>query len=75
LAGNQFLAVAGSLSELQRETGKRAELIRAKKFSTRMELYRRLRRGKDYRDSFFAARGRLEQVAANASLSPYHFHR
>jgi AraC family transcriptional regulator len=26
-------------------------------------------------DSFFEARVRLEQVAANACLSPYHFHR
>jgi AraC family transcriptional regulator len=72
---NQFLAVAGSLWELHREAGKRAELIPAKKVSTRLELYRRLLRGKDYMDSFFEARVRLEQVAANACLSPYHFHR
>jgi hypothetical protein len=69
---NQFLAVAGSLSELHRQAGKQAERISTKKFSTRMELCGRLRRGKDYMDSFFGARARLEQVA-DACLSPYYF--
>jgi AraC family transcriptional regulator len=72
---DQFLAVAASLSELHREASKHAELIPAKKFSTRMELYRRLLRGKDYMDSFFGANVHLEGVAAKACLSPYHFHR
>ena len=72
---DQFLAVAGSLCQLHRQAGKHAGLIPAKKFSTRMELYRRLLRGKDYMDSFLGARAHLGEVAGKACLSPYHFHR
>jgi AraC family transcriptional regulator len=72
---DQFLAIAASLSRLHRRDGRHVELIPAKKPSTRMELYRRLLRGKDYMDSFFGARVHLEEVAAKACLSPFHFHR
>ncbi len=72
---DQFLAVAGSLCQLHRQAGKHAELIPARKFATRMELYRRLLRGKDYMDSFFGAHVHLGEVAGKACLSTYHFHR
>jgi AraC family transcriptional regulator len=72
---DQFLGVAGALCKLRREADKNAELIPAKKYSSRMELYRRLLRGKDYMDSFSGTPIHLGEVAENACLSPYHFHR
>jgi len=72
---DQFLSVAGALCKLRREADKDAELIPAKKYSSRMELYRRLLRGKDYMDSFSGTPVHLGEVAENACLSPYHFHR
>jgi AraC family transcriptional regulator len=72
---DQFLAVASALCKVHGEAEKHAALIPAKKYSTRIELYRRLLRGKDYMDSFFAGPLGLEQVAAEACLSSYHFHR
>ncbi len=72
---DQFLGVAGALCKLRQEADKNAELIPAKKYSSRMELYRRLLRGKDYMDSFSGTPVHLREVAENACLSPYHFHR
>lgn len=67
---DQFLGVAGALCKLRREADKDAELIPAKKYSSRMELYRRLLRGKDYMDSFSGAPVHLGEVAENACLFP-----
>ena len=50
-------------------------MIPAKKYATRVELYRRLLQGKDYMDSFSGGQVHLEEVAKQACLSPYHFHR
>ncbi len=72
---DQFLAVAASLSKVHGELGEHAARIPAKKYSTRIELYRRLLRGKDYMDSFSGAQIHLGEVASQACLSPYHFHR
>jgi AraC family transcriptional regulator len=72
---DQFLEVAAALSRVQQEAGKCAARITAKKYSTRVETYRRLLRGKDYMDSFSGGQIHLEEVAHEACLSPYHFHR
>jgi AraC family transcriptional regulator len=72
---DQFLAVAAGLSKVHDEAGKHAAAIPAKKYATRVELYRRLLRGKDYMDSFSGGQVHLVQVASQACLSPYHFHR
>jgi AraC family transcriptional regulator len=72
---DQFLEVAAALSRVHREAGKCAARITAKKYSTRVETYRRLLRGKDYMDSFSGGQLHLEEVAHQACLSPYHFHR
>jgi AraC family transcriptional regulator len=72
---DQFLAIAAALSKVHRESGRRAARIPAKKCSTRAELYRRLLRGKDYMDSFSAGHLHLQEIASQACLSPYHFHR
>jgi len=72
---DQFFAVAKALLGVRADAYKQARRIPAKKVSTRVELYRRLLRGKDYLDSFFCGEMRLDKVASEACLSPYHFHR
>jgi AraC family transcriptional regulator len=72
---DQFLAAASALCRVHGEANKRAAQIPARKPATRVELYRRLLRGRDYIDSFFGAEVRLAEVAREACLSPYHFHR
>ena len=72
---DQFLEAATALYKVRGEVDKRAAKIPAKRPSTRAELYRRLLRGKDYMDSFFGAQVHLAEVASEACLSPYHFHR
>jgi AraC family transcriptional regulator len=72
---DQFMAVAAGLVKLHGEANRRVAKISAKKPGTRLELYRRLLRGRDYMDSFFSAHVRLSEVARQACLSPYHFHR
>lgn len=72
---DQFFAVAKALRSIRADAHKQVRRIPAKKLSTRVELYRRLLRGKDYLDSFFGGEMRLDKVASVACLSPYHFHR
>jgi AraC family transcriptional regulator len=72
---DQFFAVAKALLNVRADAQKQARRIPAKKLSTRVELYRRLLRGKDYLDSFFGGEVRLDRVASVACVSPYHFHR
>ena len=72
---DQFFAVAKALRSVRADSHRQVQRIPAKKLSTRVELYRRLLRGKDCLDSFFGADMRLEKVASAACLSPYHFHR
>jgi AraC family transcriptional regulator len=72
---DQFLVAARALFLVHGEANQQAAEIPAKKPSTRLELYRRLLRGKDYMDSFSGDEIHLEEVAREARLSPYHFHR
>jgi AraC-like DNA-binding protein len=72
---DQFFAVARAMLKVRGRSEKQAARIPAKKMSTRQELYRRLLRGKDYLDSFFAGEVQLQHPASAACVSPYHFHR
>jgi AraC family transcriptional regulator len=72
---DQFFALAKALRSVRADAHRQARRIPAKKLSTRIELYRRLLRGKDYLDSFSDGEVRLDKVASEACLSPYHFHR
>jgi AraC family transcriptional regulator len=71
----QFLEIARALLKVHGSSQRHAERIPAKKMSTRIELYRRLLRGKDYLDSFYHGEVQLHNAAAAACVSPYHFHR
>jgi len=72
---DQFFAVAKALQSVRVNSYRQARRIPAKKLSTKIELYRRLLRGRDYLDSFSGGETRLDKVASEACLSPYHFHR
>jgi AraC family transcriptional regulator len=50
-----------------------AQRIPAARPSTRLELFRRIGRGVDFINTHFDERIGLEDIAAAASLSPYHF--
>ncbi len=47
--------------------------LSAKKDSTKMELYKRLHRSKDFMMSHLNQKLHLDQISAQASMSPYHF--
>jgi AraC family transcriptional regulator len=72
---DQFSAVARAMLRVRGRSEKQAARIPAKKLSTRLELYKRLLRGKDFLDSFHAEELPLNEVARTACVSPYHFHR
>jgi AraC family transcriptional regulator len=72
---DQFFAVARAMLRVRRRSEKQAARIPAKKLSTRLELYKRLLRGRDFLDSFHAEDLPLNEVAHAACVSPYHFHR
>jgi AraC-like DNA-binding protein len=72
---DQFFEVGKALLRVRAGARRQARRIPAKKVSTRVELYRRLLRGKDYLDSFFSDEAGLQKVASVACVSPYHFHR
>jgi len=72
---DQFFGVARAMLRVRERVERQAARIPAKKSSTRLELYRRLLRGKDFLDSFHAEELPLNEVARAACVSPYHFHR
>jgi AraC family transcriptional regulator len=59
--------------EVHRDDAREADRIPAVRASTRRELFRRIGRGVDFINTHFAERIGLEDIAAAASLSPYHF--
>jgi AraC-like DNA-binding protein len=72
---DRLFEVAKALRKVQIRMQQQMTRVPAKKMSTRTELYRRLLRGKDYMDSFFAGEIQLRDAAGAACVSPYHFHR
>ena len=71
----QYLELAHDLLRLNRETQRRIGLMPARRPSTRAELFRRVRRGQEYLHTAACADPDLSEVARQACLSPYHFHR
>jgi AraC-like DNA-binding protein len=72
---DQFHILAQSLVELSGIVRSEIDQIAAHRKSTREELYRRLHRGRDYLSACYAQPVTVAQVAAVATLSPFHFHR
>jgi len=67
--------LAESLVMLHADTRKQAGKLPAAKASTREELWRRLQRGRNVIEGALGEPLDLHQVAREAALSPYHFHR
>lgn len=71
---NFYAIAAGMVNEHQQLSVAVAKLP-ALRSSTRLELFRRLLRGRDYMLSSLDRHVLLSDVAREACLSPYHFHR
>lgn len=70
-----FLRVAAMLVLGRSDTANAMERLPAIRNSTRVEVYRRLLRGRDFILSSLHEPIRLKDIAAEACLSPFHFHR
>jgi AraC family transcriptional regulator len=73
--GEQFLVLAGDLLQLNGEMRRRADRMPARRPATRAELFRRVRRGQEYLHASASGDLDLAEIARQACLSPYHFHR
>ncbi|HKC12615.1 MAG TPA: AraC family transcriptional regulator, partial [Vicinamibacteria bacterium] len=71
----RFLGLARALHAAERDLEREAARLPALRASTRAELYRRLRRARDFVDSSLDRKLSLAIVSRVACLSPYHFHR
>lgn len=71
----RFLLLARALVEAESGLGRQAARLPAARASTRAEVFRRLRRARDFVEGGLDGKLSLESVARAACLSPYHFHR
>ncbi|MEI9972040.1 MAG: AraC family transcriptional regulator [Ignavibacteriota bacterium] len=71
----QFLLLARDLLQLDSEMRRRASAMPASRPATRAELLRRVQRGQEYLHAHACSDPGLAEIARNACLSPYHFHR
>lgn len=71
----RFLRIAAQLARERRDTTRAIANLPAARASTRVEVYRRLLRGRDFLLASLAEPVRLQNMAAAACLSPFHFHR
>jgi AraC family transcriptional regulator len=70
-----FLRLAAQMVREQRGAARAAGRLPAVRGSTRLELYRRVLRGRDFLLSQSSERVGLRDAARAACLSPFHFHR
>ncbi|MBV9209293.1 MAG: helix-turn-helix transcriptional regulator [Acidobacteria bacterium] len=70
-----FYGIAAEMVREHQELGVAVARLPAIRAATREELYRRLLRGRDYMLSTLDRPVRLCEIAREACLSPYHFHR
>jgi AraC family transcriptional regulator len=74
LAGD-FYVIAAELVREHQQTAAAVAKLPAQRAATKLELYRRLLRGRDYLLSTLDQSIQLRDIARAACLSPYHFHR
>ncbi len=72
---NLILRLAEALIFQMAEVGEQAARLPAAKPSTQAELSKRLHRGRNVIEGSLGERLSLEDIARQAALSPYHFHR
>jgi AraC-like DNA-binding protein len=71
----EFRRVAVELIRLQNETARVVSAARSLRAATRKELFRRIQRACVLMHDFFTEDMGLDELAAEACLSPHHFHR
>jgi AraC family transcriptional regulator len=71
----RFLELANSMIQEHHRASERAAKLPAVRRSTREELYRRVLRGRDHLLSSSGEHVSLSEIAHQACLSPFHFHR
>lgn len=72
---DRMYELAGALAQLNSDVTKGVEKMGAMRSSTRVELYRRLHRGRDFLSACYASPISVANAARSAKLSPAHFHR
>jgi AraC-like DNA-binding protein len=72
---DQFFALGAALVELRHGVHAEIDQFPAQRPSTRVELYRRLHRGRDFLSSCCSEPVSVAMAAKASHLSPYHFHR
>ncbi len=72
---HQFLELASVMIQEHHNASERAAKLPAARLSTREELYRRVLRGRDHLLSLSGEHVQLSEIAREACLSPFHFHR
>jgi AraC-like DNA-binding protein len=72
---DQFYALAAALVELRSDIQAEVDRFPGERPGTRMELYRRLHRGRDFLGACYADPVSVAMAASAAHLSPFHFHR
>ncbi|MCB0599043.1 MAG: helix-turn-helix transcriptional regulator [Lewinellaceae bacterium] len=75
LAPDIFYELAEQLLSFQQNTAGRIERIGSQTPAVRRELYRRVLAAREFLYSHWEANPSLQEVARQACLSPYHFHR
>jgi len=69
----EFSILMGALLRSQYDTHQHLERLPALKYTTRIELYKRLLRARDFIESSYTSEIPLSRIASEAYLSPHHF--
>jgi AraC-like DNA-binding protein len=75
LTDGDFLSLAYALLHEEFSLRSRAKQVPAAREATRLEVLRRVLRGRDFLISSISEPCNLEEIAKAAALSPFHFHR
>jgi AraC-like DNA-binding protein len=70
---DELYALLKCLLEIHRKTGQEIHKIKAVKKSTKIEIYKRISKAKEYLDENFMKEIKIEDAAKAAYMSPFHF--
>lgn len=70
-----YYKIAGTLLATQGLLQKKIKKIAASSFITQKELYRRVEHGRTLIDDYFRHPLNIQEIAAHAAMSPFHFNR
>ncbi|MCI0448468.1 MAG: AraC family transcriptional regulator [Chlorobi bacterium] len=69
----EFYMLLKAFLGIHRQVGKEIKRIPAAKKSTKIEIYKRIYRAKDWLDENFSSEVKIEYAAKEACMSPFHF--